>query len=477
MADIDRENHTGVVAVAKYHDNTHKVLFLRYPGYDVIREFKLNYQPSHWSCQITGMQSVMLNGSRVRLFSITIGYPLDQEDPIQPEEEDDDEKINVWRTILIYRLYDDGTTVCLANIPLHDRFVGREVYFFTKMDQIKNWLKVISSDALSRYDPDHSVFLVAFGPTLPLYAGQVKIIMFDIRPQQHTIDPTLSSVGWDETHGFCYMDPSLETAAARNDADHIIGTIRLGAQVSCMIHFRYPPQLKHLICTGNFNTSELSIYDWRFGMRVGVIPWNNEPTEPWDRVNDVQPWGFESTMVLPLNHTNLSMSEIAMYGLRLVAVGDRDQQFEIKVWDISKLLHVVWDPFENNNKRGKMEKEEEDLSFLYDWWERGTKRLKQVALQTKHHLPFTILPNEVLKVHKLDAVVKYTAYNILDTLLYLLAEDGKLTLMDIETGTVLGSAHAGVGVDVNVLGDCEVVITRHKGLLKTVMRNNISTHI
>lgn len=84
--------------------------------------------------------------------------------------------------------------------------------------------------------------------------------------------------------------------------------------------------------------------------------------------------------------------------------------------------------------------------------------------------------------------VKYAAYNVLCTSLFLLTEDGMVTVLDIETGKVTGTidnvaASSSItlggfdlsntrkirGIDVNVVAGNEVVVTSREGLLRSVM--------
>ena len=83
--------------------------------------------------------------------------------------------------------------------------------------------------------------------------------------------------------------------------------------------------------------------------------------------------------------------------------------------------------------------------------------------------------------------VKYTAYNVLRTSLFLLTEEGRITVMDIETGKMIGTVDnvAAVpeligpqrqvrGIDVNVVGGNEIVVTSRQGLLSGTMVNQSS---
>ncbi|KAI8380394.1 hypothetical protein BD560DRAFT_315418, partial [Blakeslea trispora] len=165
----------------------------------------------------------------------------------------------------------------------------------------------------------------------------------------------------------------------------MIACIRLGSDVSCMIHFKYPPYLNHLICTGSYQDDELSVYDWRFGVKVGSLP-----DDALEAIIDVRPWGLESTLVLPpFWCSSVPTSEyhdaLADYGFRLIAVGDnrsdnnRDK-LEIKVWDISYLLRVKWDPLKDEPADILTEQLDAELTDKFSWWPRRTQELTRMGL-------------------------------------------------------------------------------------------------
>lgn len=174
---------------------------------------------------------------------------------------------------------------------------------------------------------------------------------------------------------------------------------------------------------------------------------------------------------------------------------------------------------------------------LFPWWQRGTQKLRLLGLRMAHERAefderrhaLSMVPFEIRRLLKQDAklqrlaarvpwplsppknqqtmllahsfdkptsttrnpgsvmTVKYTAYNVLCTSLFLLTEDGKVTVMDIETGKVTGtidnvaasatttgrtdSSSMGRvrGIDVNVVAGHEVVVTSREGLLRSVM--------
>ncbi|KAI8068180.1 uncharacterized protein B0P05DRAFT_457205, partial [Gilbertella persicaria] len=163
----------------------------------------------------------------------------------------------------------------------------------------------------------------------------------------------------------------------------MIASIRLGSDVSCMIHFKYPPYLNHLICTGSYQDDELSVYDWRFGIKVGSLPWKTSKEDD-EAVMDVRPWGLESTLVLPPCWPSQD-APLAHHGFRLIAVGDnrsdtsRDK-LEIKVWDISYLLQVAWDPFDARPIDGLTDTLQLELAHRFSWWPRRTQELTRLAL-------------------------------------------------------------------------------------------------
>ncbi|KAG2180874.1 hypothetical protein INT43_008454 [Umbelopsis isabellina] len=670
VVDIDRVTGTGVVATGKHrkeridlenlsvHErrSEHKILFWHYPSWNLIREFDLSFAPAEMSCQITGIQSVRMGSSKnkeqkLRLFTVAVGVPLFPNE--DEEDEGDSERVDAWQVILVYRLFEDGSTQCMANLNVDNMFLGREIFFFSdyswmrsndgddsmveeqydkscRRDSVTDWLKVITTTSNASYDPKYTVFMLAIGQSLPRISGTGMLIKIDIRGQPDALDPSTMPVRWDRsvrrlqladetipsTHSLQTIsaDDRMTLISRHNHSGIpnpvIVGTIKLGLKISCMLHFKYPPQLNHLIVTGSFDSDELAIYDWRFGVRVGSLPWTSsddatnrqvrpeelwqqirqqteqmnldrtlhngddeqqvEPTvnghrfeprpqqahdleeEPSDRdsdeeeplwevdheaaarhqagefdeddamideaideINDgraeIKPWGLESTMVLPVCWSSspaLSNSvDLESRGFRLIAVGDnRQDKLGIKVWDISHLLSVDWDPL-NKQKRFKPE----DLhspsleSYQFRWWSKCSPQLQQLALdmlaadaptlfparrkKTNTILPYSppqdkrvmLLTHSFDKEHvtseNIDMPVKYTAYNVLCTSLFLLTEEGEVTVMDIETGSVIASisnAASGSqdmpqrirGIDVNVIAGKEIVVTSREGLLR-----------
>ncbi|KAI8976125.1 hypothetical protein BDB01DRAFT_908387 [Pilobolus umbonatus] len=476
--DIDPVTHTGIVAMGNQQSSEHKILFLKYPSYELVREMNLKFSPSDWSCQILGIQTIRLNERKVQLFALVIGMPVPVRGFVDPLQDGDDyDRINKWRAVLIYHLMEDGTTECLANIPIPDAFLGRGIYFFSSFnngntENVMDWLQMISPDTVEQHDPHSTVFMLAFGVNSPLYSGCGHIIQFDLRGDPSILDPSETHLSWDEVNQSFYRTNPINTIKADTPHAKLISSIRLGSHVSCMIHFRHPPQLNHLMCVGSLSPSELTIYDWRFGIKVGSIPRTTID-------NDTQPWGCEYSWSVPVEGNKMetmTADELWFHGLRLIAVGDREDKFEIKIWDISDLLNISWTPF-NNSASLRVEPSEEDvidMSRLYSWWVRGTTQLKQMALDNFNaihtdRLPYNISPNSVLIVHTLDTQVKYTAYNISQTSLYLLTHDGDLAVMDVESGQIIGRLNIGIGIDINVLCDNEMVITQRKGLSRCLL--------
>ncbi|ORZ09245.1 hypothetical protein BCR42DRAFT_396366 [Absidia repens] len=261
--------------------------------------------------------------------------------------------------------------------------------------------------------------------------------------------------------------------------------------------------------------------------------------------HEVRPWGLESTMVLPPHWNQTPGSDLADRGFRLIAVGDnRLNRLEIKVWDISFLLQRSWDPFYQANDNIDFADDEAwqdkmEWSMMFPWWKRGTRSLRLLGLRMAHEraqwderrYATSAVPFEIRRLLKHDTVlqqlathvqwplsplkhqrtmliahvfdksttttspndddpgsvmtVKYTAYNVLCTSLFLLTEDGKVTVLDIETGQVTGTidnvaatvnrrrqtdaATRIRGIDVNVVAGREVVVTSREGLLRSVM--------
>jgi len=672
VVDIDRVTGTGVVATGKHRkekidvDNLaiherrseHKILFWHYPSWNLIREFDLSFAPAEMSCQITGIQSVRMNygngkDDNMRLFTVAVGVPFFPNE--DEEDEGDSERVDAWQVILVYRLFDDGSTQCMANLNVDNMFLGREIFFFSdfswmrasdgedleaqdkwnqKRDSVQDWLKVITTPSHATYDPQHTVFLLAIGQSLPRISGTGILIKFDTRGQPDALDPSTMPVRWDRSlrrlqlasdlmPSSLFMptisaDDRISLISRHNSSGTpspvIIATIKLGLRISCMLHFKYPPQLNHLIVTGSFDSDELAIYDWRFGVRVGSLPWTgsdepsiNRPGQPqqlwqhiiehpevmdidqpmpnggevqsvpdaeeneqehqvpplpddlpqdqeideeepiWevdvdaatrhrvarlaedddaiidetiDEINDgraeIKPWGLESTMVLPVCWSSspaLSNSvDLESRGFRLIAVGDnRQDKLGIKVWDISHLLNVDWDPLDTQRRYKPEDLRPPTLeTYQYRWWSKCSPQLQQLALDmiaadtpahfsttntSRRKKSLTIQPpysppaskRVMLLTHSFDKEhvtsdninmpVKYTAYNVLCNSLFLLTEEGEVTVMDIETGSVIASVTNAAsssqdlpprirGIDVNVIAGKEIVVTSREGLLR-----------
>lgn len=462
ISDIDPITQTGVLAVSKYCRFTrHKILFYHYPSYRLLRKFELKFQiddTMEWSCQIIGMQTLQIPGQgKVRLFALSLNQPLPILDSDEEDEEENSGSRTLWKNILIYRLHVDGTTTCLANLKATDLFLGRGTWFFNDMHKRKDWLHIISPTTLQKISTQ-TVFMLAYGISRNTFAGHSEIIQFDLSDNQSNdrMDPTKTVHRWDDD-----SDAFLSTNAPCNQGNgrhsneaKVISTFYLGARVSCMIQLAAP--LSHLICTGNFLRNELAIYDWRFGIKVGVF------MHPVGE-HSAQPWGFEAGWAItpPLGKAN----EYDMYGPRLIVVGDDGDKFQIKIWDISKLFKVTWNPFFDDDEK---ETENETRRVHHPWWERKTDMLRKVALAEESELPYTVSTDAVQCVHLLDAHIKFTAYINLNTWLYLLHEDGHLTVMDIESGEILNTIYTGgIADDVNLIGSSQVIVTRKERLLST----------
>ncbi|KAI9255342.1 hypothetical protein EDC94DRAFT_678332 [Helicostylum pulchrum] len=483
VSDIDPITNTGVLAVSKYCKFTrHKILFYSYPSYRLVRKFELKFQIddlSEWSCQIIGMQTVHINKQKVRVFAVSINQPRPTTDSDEDDSDTDssaaappDQTQVLWKVILVYRLHEDGSTTCLAHLESSSLFLGRGTWFFNDMngdqEAIKNWLQMVSPDTLHTYDPSSSVFLLTYGLSMTRFAGYSQVMQFNLSPVHPSLDPTKTVYRWDED-----LDRFI---AAHEQGQHqqqnakIISTFYLGGRVSCMIHFRYPHTLNHLIVTGNFLRSELSIYDWRFGVKVGVFPHVYSSDSSVD--DTVQPWGFEFGWAIPPPLTT-TIRDYTSYGPRLFVVGDCQDKFQIKVWDISQLLKVKWNPFVNkppSNKVDSISSNQQPSRFFHDWWARGTNTLKDMVMELEENLPYNISLESICRVHLLDASIRYSAYINLNTWLYLLHEDGNLSIMDIESGNILSTVSTeGLAQDVNVVGEREVIVTRKDRLLQSLL--------
>ncbi|KAI8388523.1 uncharacterized protein BYT42DRAFT_238006 [Radiomyces spectabilis] len=634
VVDIDRKTNVGIVATGKHRKETthymhthfrseHKILFWEYPSWRLVREFDLSLAPPEMTCQIVGIQSIRVlcgdgqTTQKIRLFALAIGQPLGH---VHLDVEGAEDRVDHWQAVLIYRLFDDGTTQCLAHLRVEGHFIGREVFFFSdiswgqsndgqwdpddNVDAVRDWMEILTP-SYANYDRRHTIFMLAIGSTTPRFSGCAQLAQFDIRGDPHVLDPSMAPLTWNRaTHRFMTHKDNLDQHLREPLSlfNKVIAVIPLGDKVSCMVHFRYPPHLNHLICTGSFQDEELSVFDWRFGVKVGTLPWtappelrslnniqgpmvvgssdaNENPTltpaaptaasapapareavpavtdnptqasdeeqapvdlememddaefgiddedDDFEPIRDVRPWGFETTMVLPPTWSNskLGPKELAKHGFRLIAVGDnRRNKLEIKVWDISYLLEMEWDPLKREDNEDSVDEEETDYTSQFGWWKRGTKRLKRVALrmieehmeelslvgwvpvshlrrrnsravETETELPlsppkgtrpmiFAHSFNSSLASDPLMMPVKYAAYNVLYTSLFLLTDEGEVTVLDIETGKVIGTVDNVAaspdpigpqqqvrGIDVNVIAGREIVVTSREGLLRSVM--------
>ncbi|KAK4519537.1 uncharacterized protein ATC70_009773 [Mucor velutinosus] len=688
VVDIDRIDKTGIVATGKHRKDTlsrtsqHKILFWEYPSWKLIRTFELNLTPSNITCQIIGIQSIRMPTAdgkgiqKARFFTLAVGIAfmngLDQQQP--PNQEEFEDRVDIWKAIFVYRLFDDGSTQCVAHVRVEDLFLGREVFLFSdtswcqsndgdcndapqdaSTSPLADWMKIICPSAQATPPSSHvnsrfTVYMLAIGPIFERnITGCVQLAQFDIRGQRNILDPSTTPVVWDtdsnqlvaiskKFHSYLgFGHPINHGRYLFESATDMLTCIRLGTDVSCMIHFKYPPHLNHLICTGSYQDDELSVYDWRFGIKVGSLPWkttedatvirrttsivganpaaadqldhavlpplhlnrrpgnedlqeqqqqqqgDGEEEEDADTVEvpvDVRPWGLESTLVLPPHwmssdgkkdaHEEYNREDLAQHGFRLIAVGDNrsDNQrdkLEIKVWDISYLLQVQWDPLIESYNEAEENISDSlmmELTQRFTWWPRRTKELSRLAIQmileqqyqshllsqhdfsidlthhhhqnlqhNTHHIQHSLYTNNkknhpqqfmlpysppqglqsMLLSHTFDKdeqqqqqrqqpsediPVKYTAYNVLYTSLFLLTEDGKVTVMDIETGKITGTVENVAqqqvegkrssslqqessqtttatqqvrGIDVNVIGGREVVVTSKEGLLRGIV--------
>jgi hypothetical protein len=138
IANIDRTTKTGVVATGKHRKNVygiyprseHKILFWEYPSWRLIRSFELNLTPAIFTCQIIGVQSIRMPTSegtkKVRFFSLAVGTPM--EPGTEPENED---RVDFWKAVFVYRLNDDGSTQCVAHVKVDNLVLGREIFLFS----------------------------------------------------------------------------------------------------------------------------------------------------------------------------------------------------------------------------------------------------------------------------------------------------------------------------------------------------------
>ncbi|KAG0173383.1 hypothetical protein DFQ28_000274 [Apophysomyces sp. BC1034] len=553
--DIDAKTNQGIVATGKHRKcnirwqnkrSEHRILFWHYPSWRLMGQLDLTFAPSEVLCQIVGIQSIQMpyQQEKVRLFAVAVGQPPRPQDELNSH-------VGLWRAVFVYRLFDDGSTQCLGHLQANGSYISRDVFFFSdsswgksdcgewesdeQTDCVKDWMKITAPE-YTDYDPNYTVFMFAFGPMYPDINGCGQLIRFDLRPSPGIVDPSIAPVAQNLATGrFEYIGRRMwgePICTWPGKPAELILAVWLGSKVSCMMHFRDPPHMNHLICTGSYTRDELCIYDWRFGVIVGTLPWlsphsliqeedlspgefTSLPHEPW---RDVRPWGLESTMVLPslLSEEKLQKSQLSQRGFRLIAVAYNGvDKLEIKIWDTSYLLDIMWNA-------GMQEEDDDydtaqmmDYTDRFHWWKRGSRKLQQVALHmieaeeaeelfdagvtntttpaiVQNDLPFSP-PKAVqplILTHKFDTVdplnanmpIKFAAYNLLHTSLILLTEDGKLTALDIETGRVTGtvdnvaetaldkikSTGRVQAIDVNVLRGREVVITSREGVLRSV---------
>lgn len=295
VVDIDRSTKSGIVATGKHRKNQllnrseHKILFWEYPNWKLKRTLELNLTPPNLTCQIIGIQSLQLSNSEPprRFFALAIGMALVHEmDAIQQqqqgENEDVEDRVDIWKSIFVYQLFHDGSTQCVANIQVVDLFLGREIFLFSDTswknerdeESLQDWLEIISPKDAHHYNKSTTIFLLAIGPIYERITGCVQLSRFDLSNSNDILDPSITPVIWDNS--IQQLVPLISSSSSRNTFNNpteIITSIKLGTDVSCMIHFKYPAYLSHLICTGSYQDDELSVYDWRFGIKVGTLPW------------------------------------------------------------------------------------------------------------------------------------------------------------------------------------------------------------
>ncbi|KAI8069442.1 hypothetical protein BC940DRAFT_318290 [Gongronella butleri] len=387
---VDIQDGQGIVATGKHRQVTfssfprrrtqgkrseHKILFWAYPSWQLVRELEIHFMPPEVSCQIVGIQSIPVktdNGiERVRLFALAVGQPVelhghfDDDMPGADNNNEDmaaaDGRVDIWQTVLIYRMFDDGTTQCLANLPIDGTFMGREVSFFSdhswhangnanglvdasssssSSSSLQSWLNmVVTPENNTPIDPANTLFMLAIGPASADADGTGKLVRFDLRGHRSTLDPANVPVIWNPMLRRLVRRQALQTAVPTNQRNQpsalhqllassssspfastlsshphttipiqqqqqqqqqqqpphqqpastsptavtvpppkVIYTVYLGTRVSCMIHFRTPAHLNHLICCGSYEHHDLTIYDWRFGLKIGTLPWKQTHT-------------------------------------------------------------------------------------------------------------------------------------------------------------------------------------------------------
>ncbi|RUP44998.1 hypothetical protein BC936DRAFT_148748 [Jimgerdemannia flammicorona] len=493
VSDIDRITGTGYLATGKHRisqlrsQSEHRFLFWSYPNWTLIRTFDLALQ-QELCCQIVGIQTVTVGNERCTIFTIAVGTPMHAEEDEEEDRQDQEDRVDVWKEIRVYRLYEDGVVQPLGAYEVQEPFLGRDVFVFPADHETVKQFRTNDTPA----DQNQGLVVMLTGARLPWLRGCVLLLGVDLRPRdEYDLEASSDIAPRAGPSSPAHAPPALCALLIR----------KFGAKLSCMHHLRLHPQLNHLIFTGSYNSDNLTLWDWRSGSKVGVFPgragdpyvdleldMQDDAYESDDEDSDqLFPWGLESTMILPPadvdQGTGKASASPVGYGLRLIAVGDnREDRLEIRVWDIDHLLTVSppshpitrvpanqlpYSPPANKNPLILHHSFHKPKSPEMD--KLNPMALVPIALADPNAIP---IPEGV--------PIKYAAYNVMSSMLFMLTEQGEVTVIDIESGEIIG-VRANVapestvsewierrvsGIDICVVGGREVVVTTKQGIMR-----------
>ncbi|RUS15885.1 hypothetical protein BC937DRAFT_91860 [Endogone sp. FLAS-F59071] len=513
VSDIDHLTGTGILATGKHRisrknsRSEHRILFWSYPSWTLIRTFDFNL-PVDVYCQLTGIQTVRVGDENCTIFTVAIGIPLPSGDEDEDEQAD---RVDVWKEVRIYRLHEDGFVQQLGSYQLMGTFVGREAFTFSQENDTITWGR---PQGVSGEVPNPAIMVLLVGARLPLLVGSVVLLGVKLLPR------SVDAAGMDVSPANVMNNNNDDIANSNAPTPTVLLKRIFGTKMSCMHHLRYPAQLNHLIFTGSYGSDNLTLWDWRTGLRAGIFPGRvvtaadgslstapigqEELQDDYDDDEESDrlfPWGLETTMVLPSlqsdDDSSAATSSVGR-GFRLIAVGDnRKDRLEIRVWDINNLLTVTSQPLSTSSLPMSMPLNHDqttiptntqitsaDLPYsppansnpmiLFHSFHKATPStdLQQPPQSSQAINPHTVnLPAAV--------PIKYTAYNVLSSHLFMLTDRGEMTIVDVETGRIVGvrtnladelpGEDKVRGIDVNVVGGREVVVTARQGVMRGLM--------
>lgn len=505
VSDIDRLTGTGILATGKHRisrknaRSEHRLLFWSYPSWTLIHTFDFNL-PVDAYCQITGIQTVRVGDENCTIFTVAIGIPLLSGDD---DEEDQTDRVDLWKEVRIYRLHGDGFVQQLGSYQVMGTFLGREMFVFPQDNDTITWSR---PQGVSGEAPNPAIMVLLVGARLPLLVGSVVLLGVELRPRG------ADAAGSDVASNV--MNNNNDDIANAAPTPTVLLKRIFGTKISCMHHLRYPAQLNHLIFTGSYGSENLTLWDWRTGSKAGVFPGRvvtaadgslsaapigqeelQDDDDDDEESDQLFPWGLETTMVLPPlqpdGDSSAATSPVGR-GFRLIAVGDnRKDRLEIRVWDINNLLTVTSQPLSTSSLSASMPLNPTntlvtaaDLPYsppansnpmiLFHSFHKATPSTdsQQPPQPSQAISPYTVnLPAAV--------PIKYTAYNVLSSYLFMLTDRGEMTVVDVETGKIVGvrtnladelpGGDKVRGLDVNVVGGREVVVTARQGVMRGLM--------